>query len=258
MAQIPVNEIMIKTVLKQFVPPRIRQSMRRGWLVQQHRNGACECNVCGNSVEAFHSHGIPPRPSIRCPICGSKPCHRLIWAWLSENVSVIRPNHMVLHIAPQRELGNRIAEVVRWRGATFHSGAINDPQDPLDITQLPFADQSVDLLIACHVFNMLPADDPAFAEVHRVLRPGGLAITSVPIHCDVTALIELPGETTCQERLATFGDPFMFRKYTQQAFYQQAHRFGFEFALIQPQHLEHGDYRWELAEESLHLLRKSP
>lgn len=248
---------MIKAVLKRVLSPGVRRSMRRQWLVQQHRNGSCACNVCGHRVDSFRSHGVPPRPAIRCPICGSKPCHRLIQAWLDEHADLIQSGQTVVHIAPQPELGRSIQAMTQQVGAAFKSGAINDPDTPLDITNLPFPDHSIDLLIACHVLNMLPNDEPAFREVHRVLQPGGRAILSVPIHCDVAEMIELPRDSTCQLRMATFGDPFMYRKYTQDTFRQRAQELGLEFRLVQPNNLTHNPTHWQLADESLHLLRKA-
>jgi SAM-dependent methyltransferase len=49
-----------------------------------------------------------------------------------------------------------------------------------DVTRLPFPDASVDRVIASEVLEHVPDDDAAFAEIARVLRPGGLAVVTVP------------------------------------------------------------------------------
>jgi arsenite methyltransferase len=42
-----------------------------------------------------------------------------------------------------------------------------------DMEQLPFRDQSVDVVISNGVINLAPDKCAVFAEIHRVLRPGG-------------------------------------------------------------------------------------
>ena len=57
-----------------------------------------------------------------------------------------------------------------------------------DITRIPFADSSFDMVTSFDVFQQLPDDDVALREMARVLRPGGLAVLST------TALEALKGD----------------------------------------------------------------
>lgn len=50
-----------------------------------------------------------------------------------------------------------------------------------DAQRLPVADQSLDLVTALDVLEHLPDDARAAAEIHRVLRPGGLLVAAVPV-----------------------------------------------------------------------------
>ncbi len=45
--------------------------------------------------------------------------------------------------------------------------------DKADMEQLPFDDQSVDVVISNGVINLAPDKPAVFAEIYRVLRPGG-------------------------------------------------------------------------------------
>jgi SAM-dependent methyltransferase len=49
-----------------------------------------------------------------------------------------------------------------------------------DIRALPLPDRSVDLVLATDVVEHVNEDGAALAEIHRVLRPGGIALITVP------------------------------------------------------------------------------
>ena len=49
-----------------------------------------------------------------------------------------------------------------------------------DIFKLPFADNSVDILISSEVVEHLPDPRPAIAEMQRVLKPNGYAMVTTP------------------------------------------------------------------------------
>ncbi len=44
----------------------------------------------------------------------------------------------------------------------------------IDAQELPFDDDSIDLVVCCFGYMFVPDKSKAFAEVHRVLRPGGM------------------------------------------------------------------------------------
>jgi ubiquinone/menaquinone biosynthesis C-methylase UbiE len=44
----------------------------------------------------------------------------------------------------------------------------------IDAQQLPFSDNSIDLVVCCFGYMFVPDKPKAFAEVYRVLKPGGL------------------------------------------------------------------------------------
>jgi len=51
-----------------------------------------------------------------------------------------------------------------------------------DVQALSFADSSFDLITHTEVLEHVPDDHRAFAELYRVLRPGGLMLFTVPYH----------------------------------------------------------------------------
>ncbi len=50
-----------------------------------------------------------------------------------------------------------------------------------DAQRLPVAHQSLDLVTALDVLEHLADDEQAAAEIHRVLRPGGVLVAAVPV-----------------------------------------------------------------------------
>ncbi|MCK0111219.1 class I SAM-dependent methyltransferase [Ornithinimicrobium sp. F0845] len=64
------------------------------------------------------------------------------------------------------------AEVARERGLQVVRA---------DAQSLPVHDQSLDLITALDVLEHLPDDEGAAAEIHRVLRPGGILVAAVPV-----------------------------------------------------------------------------
>jgi SAM-dependent methyltransferase len=58
-----------------------------------------------------------------------------------------------------------------------------------DVQQLTYADASFDVVTSTEVFEHVPDDGRAFAEVLRVLRPGGFLVCTVPL-MEAAATIE--------------------------------------------------------------------
>ena len=61
----------------------------------------------------------------------------------------------------------------RARGSAEAAGLTNVEVRQADATALPFPDASVDVVISNGVLNLVPEKEKAFAEIYRVLRPGG-------------------------------------------------------------------------------------
>ncbi len=61
----------------------------------------------------------------------------------------------------------------------FKDGVMNQ-----DLRNLTFADDSFDLVLSEDVFEHIPGYQSGFREVHRVLKPGGKHIFSIPFYFD--------------------------------------------------------------------------
>ena len=67
-------------------------------------------------------------------------------------------------------------------------GSVQDGIRCEDVQQLTYADKSFDLITHTEVFEHVPDDRRAFAELHRVLRPGGVMIFKVPLRRDAATV----------------------------------------------------------------------
>lgn len=150
------------------------------------RGSGVTCPCCGR--EYRHFMRVDGVGNVRCPGCGSFPRHRLLWLWLEEWLGDRGGEPMrILHFAPEPGISRRLQALPR---VEYLSGDL-DPavgMRQLDICDLPFADDSWDLILCNHVLTYVEDDRQALAELARVLAPGGLLVMQNPI--DVTASVK--------------------------------------------------------------------
>jgi SAM-dependent methyltransferase len=241
--------------IRALVPAPWRPALRRAYTRVRHAGLRRRCNVCGCALRGFLAHGIPPEPDFLCPICGSKPPHRLAAIFFELHPALFARGRSLVHVAPEAGLGRRLRAQAQAAGMNYRSGDLGGTGDAhLDLRRLPFADGSVDLFYCCHVLNCMEEDRQAMREIHRVLHPSGLALLQVPAFERGPHTVETQGRDS---RLATFGDDGIYRRYTNDDYHDRLREAGYrveEFrAIDQPEAL---GVRHQLKREVLHLCRK--
>lgn len=213
--------------MKSLIPLSIRRSLGTRWdrwmiarkkrrLLHALRGRGTVCNVCqwegaGFTDDCWHQGTI-------CPQCRSQVRHRLLMAALAglggENLSEgeLIANRAVLHFAPERRLRDRfLHRAARYVTADFARG---DCDLLLDISVMPaVADGSFDTVIACDVLEHVLDDRAALREIHRILKPGGTAILTVPQRDPPAATDEDPTVTSEAGRIKRFGQKDHVRIY---------------------------------------------
>ena len=155
------------------------------------------CEICGGRrLQVWTQAGY--RNGLRCLSCRATPNHRAIWRVLGDEVgdrlARLRILHLGGHGALHRALRRRCSGYVPTEyfpdvppGARGPSGLACQ-----DVRRLTYGDASFDVVLSTEVFEHVAGYERGFAEVRRVLAPGG---------CHVfTVLLSGSGPTTVRAR----------------------------------------------------------
>ncbi len=151
-----------------------------------------ECNICGWAGREFYPNTGPGyhEPATVCPGCSSQDRHRSLLALLAATTTLFAPATRVVEVAPMRGFESllRLQQEIDYTSFDLARHAMERG----DITAMRFPTGSVDYFICFHVLEHIPYEDLALAEIHRVLKPGGVTVLQVPVDWDVPATREYP------------------------------------------------------------------
>jgi len=177
---------------------------------------AHRCPCCGSQLRRFLPGTVGSQGTlsgIRCPRCDSHPRHRLLWLFLQNDCQqLFEENLSLLHIAPEFCFLRRFRKMANLRYVT---GDLVSPlaDSRFDLTLIPFADGTFDVIFCNHVLEHVSDDRPAIRELYRVMKPGGWGILQVPVEPGRTVTFEDDSITTPVERARHFGQHDHVRSY---------------------------------------------
>ena len=142
---------------------------------------------------------IEQRKNALAPYSLSLERHRLIWLYLDRELDITRQHYNVLHMAPELCLQRKLKAIP---GIRYTSADLESPWAAVhcDIQQLPFAEQTFDLILCNHVLEHIPDDRLAMRELYRVLTPNGIALLLVPLDPTRATTLEDPAINTDELR----------------------------------------------------------
>ncbi len=161
--------------------------------------------IDGKSFRAFLPYGYEKtRENVLSPSTLSLERHRLFWLYLKNETDFFSTRLKVLHFAPEQAFYKRFRKMGNLDYTT------TDLLSPLadvkaDICQLPFDDQSFDVIFCNHVLEHIPDDTTAMRELYRVLKPGGWGIFQVPQDLNREKTFEDNSIVDKKERARIFG-----------------------------------------------------
>ena len=161
--------------------------------------------IDGKSYRKFLPYGYgKQRENALSPGTLSLERHRQIWLYLQNETDFFTKNYKVLHIAPEQEFLRRFKKMknLDYTSADLFSPIVDVKADILD---LPFDDESFDIVICNHVLEHIEDDRKAMSELCRVMKKGGWGILQVPMKISSEKSYEDFSITDPKERQKHFG-----------------------------------------------------
>ncbi|MBS9774141.1 MAG: class I SAM-dependent methyltransferase [Tenacibaculum sp.] len=163
--------------------------------------------IDGKSFRKFLPYGYSiQRKNALSPSTLSLERHRLMWLFLKDetNFFTSKEKLKVLHIAPEQ------CFLKRFRNQKNIDYTTSDLESPIadvkaDICDLPFKDNSFDVVFCNHVLEHIPNDIKAMQELYRVMKKGGFGIFQVPQDINRKETFEDNTITNPKERTEIFG-----------------------------------------------------
>ena len=161
--------------------------------------------IDGKSFRTFLPYGYEKqRPNILSPSTLSLERHRLLWLYLQQKTNFFTAELKVLHFAPEQCFLKRFKHLKNLDYTT------TDLLSPIadvkaDICNLPFDDNSYDVILCNHVLEHIPDDTKAMKELYRVMKPGGYGIFQIPQDLSRDKTFEDDSITDKAERARIFG-----------------------------------------------------
>jgi len=191
------------------------------------RGNRYEDPIDGKKFKSFLPYGYEnPRENILSPFTLSLERHRLLWLYLKNETNFFTEKSKVLHFAPEQAFYKRFRKLKNLDYVT------TDLLSPLadvkaDICNLPFEDNSFDIIFCNHVLEHIPNDTKAMQELYRVLRKGGWAILQIPQDLERKTTFEDNTITDKKERAKIFGQYDHVRIYGRD-YFEKLRNIGFK------------------------------
>lgn len=157
------------------------------------------------SFKSFLPYGYEnPRENVLSPSTLSLERHRLFWLYLKNETDFFTASLKVLHFAPEQAFFKRFRKL---KNLDYTTTDLNSPLADVkaDICNLPFRDNSFDVIFCNHVLEHIPDDTKAMQELYRILKPSGWGIFQIPQDLTRATTFEDNSITDKKERAKIFG-----------------------------------------------------
>lgn len=210
--------------------------------------------IDGKSFKSFLSYGYgKERDNVLSPSTLSLERHRLLWLYLQNETDLLLEDtetssaqrKKVLHFAPEQCFLKRFKKLDHLDYTT------TDLLSPIadvkaDICNLPFKNNSYDIILCNHVLEHIPDDTKAMQELYRVMKPGGYGIFQIPQDLSREKTFEDDSITDKAERAKIFGQYDHVRVYGRD-YFDKLRSIGFK--------VEQVDYTAQLTENEIDKYR---
>ena len=174
--------------------------------------------IDGKSFRKFLPYGYgTQRANALSPSTLSLERHRLMWLYLKNETDFFTAHKKVLHIAPEQCF---LKLFKQQKNLQYITADLYSPIADVkaDICNLPFEENSFDVVFCNHVLEHITDDKKAMSELYRVLKPQGLGIFQIPQDLTLETTYEDFSITTPEQRKKHFGQYDHVRIYGQDYF----------------------------------------
>lgn len=200
--------------------------------------------IDGKSFRKFLPYGYgKQRKNALSPSTLSLERHRLMWLFLRDDTDFFTSKEKIktLHIAPEQCFLDLFRKQKNLEYIT------SDLESPIadvkaDICNLPFDDNSFDVVFCNHVLEHIIDDTKAMQELYRVLKKGGFGIFQIPQDLSREKTFEDSTITNRKERAKIFGQYDHVRVYGRD-YFNKLRSIGFKVDEI--------DYTKKITQEKL-------
>lgn len=214
----------MKDLVKSFIPEKLRTFYRRykkQQFLKSIQGDNVFCPVCECYFKYFASFGLTERPNAKCHHCNSLERHRLLFLFLKNKLGLfdLKTNIKLLHCAPEYSFYKIFTEMnnIDYVPCDIAPELYNYSGDTkitkVDITEIPFVDDSFDFIICNQILEHIPDDKQAMKELYRVMKKGGSGIIQVPIDYNREVTFEDFTITLPEDREKAFGQSDHVRWY---------------------------------------------
>jgi len=161
--------------------------------------------IDGKSFRKFLPYGYGnQRANVLSPSTLSLERHRLLWLYLKNETDFFTSPKKVLHIAPEQCF---LKLFKNQKNLAYTTADLYSPIADVkaDICNLPFEENSFDIVFCNHVLEHIEDDNKAMSELFRVLKPGGMGIFQIPQDLSRETTYEDFSITKPEERTKHFG-----------------------------------------------------
>lgn len=187
--------------------------------------------INGKSYRKFLPYGYgKQRQNALSPGTLSLERHRQMWLYLKNETDFFTAKLKVLHIAPEQEFLRRFKKMqnLDYTSADLFSPIVDVKAD---ILNLPFQDETFDVVICNHVLEHIVDDRKAMSEVCRVMKKGGWGILQVPMKNSLEKTYEDFTIIDPKQRQKHFGQYDHVRWYGMD-YFSRLKSVGFEVAVL--------------------------
>ena len=216
-------KLAIKSILPESLLFSLEPLMRSLYALPFKGGEQYQCSICNTRLKKWIP--INNESDYLCPACGSIARTRFLSMVLDEQLNLKDQSWRVLHFSPSRALKRKLRKYSKLEYITTDYESTHEDRN-YDITSVPEADNSFDLIICFHVLEHIPDDKQAMQELFRLVKPGGHVLLQTPFQEGAT--YEDPSITSEAEREIHFGQKDHVRIYGFDDFLLRLRNVGFK------------------------------